>query len=116
MPSDNENFYDQHIAPKLAELGKQCQERGMSFIAMVEYDPGETGQTVMLPVGSSYQIRLAETAMRCHGNVDLLWNAIVKHAWEHGHNSIYLNQAGVPLTPEEPERDDNGVERAEGKS
>lgn len=105
MASDNEKFYDEEIALKLLELARQCHARGMSFVANVEYDPGETASTVQLTESAGFKLRLTAWAARCHGNVDSLWNVIVKHARQHGHNSVYLSLAKVP---EQPERAEGG--------
>lgn len=43
--SENEDFYDTEVAPVLAELANKCAERGLHFLAQVEYDPGEFGLT-----------------------------------------------------------------------
>lgn len=41
----DEQFYDSEIAPKLRELCEACKARGLSFLAVVEYAPGEHGRT-----------------------------------------------------------------------
>ena len=43
-----EEYYDNEIAPKLAELAMICTGNGMSFFAAVEYEPGEIGEIRML--------------------------------------------------------------------
>ena len=45
---ENEIFYDEVIAPKLAEVAKLCQDRNMSIVADVEYEPGEPGSPRVL--------------------------------------------------------------------
>jgi nicotinamidase-related amidase len=87
----NEAFYDQEIAPALAALAERCRERGLSIIAMVEWEPGEGGRTVSIQPGSSFGIRLAEAAMQANGNVDSLMIAVARHAKEHGHSSLVLS-------------------------
>lgn len=98
----NETFYDDEIAPKLAELAELCHARGMSFVSGVEFEPGRLGSTLMLMDAVSMLARLPALALRCDGNVDALFFAIIKHAQKHGHSSICLAQLGVPLTPEKP--------------
>lgn len=71
-------------------LATKCQDNGISIAAMVEWEPGETGRTVALTADAGVGIRIAEAAMRAHGNVDSLIWAIQKYAAEHGHNSICL--------------------------
>jgi hypothetical protein len=36
---EKEQFYDEEIAPKLKELMEQCADKGLSFLALVEYEP-----------------------------------------------------------------------------
>ena len=98
--TDNEVFYDIHIAPKLAELAKQCEARGMPFLALVEWEPGEGGRTCVLPPGSSFGIRMAELAARARGNVDSLILALMRYAGQHGHSSICLSRLGVAREPQ----------------
>lgn len=43
--TEGEAWYDAEIAPKLAELAKLCHARGMSFLAQVEYQPGDRAGT-----------------------------------------------------------------------
>lgn len=94
-----EAFYDEHIAPELLRIAKLAEDNGISLVVMAEWEPGETGCTVTLAKQSGFGIRMAEAAMRCHGNVDAFMIATSKHAREHGHNSIFLSQAGVPTVP-----------------
>jgi hypothetical protein len=100
IESVREKFYDEHIAPELLRLGKLCQDNGLSLIAMVEWEPGETGRTTCLAKGSGIAIRMADAAMQAHGNVDSLYFALAKHARDVGHNSIVLQQMGIPSSPE----------------
>lgn len=97
--TDNERFYDTEIAPKLLELARACQERGMSFTANVEYDPGETGRTGILQPDASIKQRIAHWAAAANGNVDSFMFAVMRHAREHGHSSAILNMLGVKLKP-----------------
>lgn len=96
----NEEFYDREVAPVLLGLAKQCQQRGMSFLASVEYDPenGGRGRTdfQMPDEGgklSSAQ-RIVHWAARANGNIDSFFIACDRHGKEHGHSSIYLQMAG----------------------
>ncbi len=98
----NDAFYDAEIGPRLLELAKLCGERGMSFVANVQYDQGETASTVQLTEDAGYKILLSAWGVRCHGNVDALWNQVVTHARKHGHSSVYLSLSGVPTAGELP--------------
>lgn len=96
----SEAYYDEHIAPKLLALAKECEEQGMSLLAVCEWEPGESGRTVSLRVGSGVGIRIANLAAQANGNVDSLWMAICRYAREHGHSSFMLAKDGIPTTPE----------------
>lgn len=43
--SEDEAWYDTEIAPTLADLAKRCHERGMAFLSVVEYQPGDIYMT-----------------------------------------------------------------------
>jgi len=96
----NEEFYDVKIAPKLAELAKLCQDRKMSFLCSVEFDPenGGRGRTeVQMPDTAatlSAAQRLVHWAARCDGNIDRLFLTCDRHGHEHGHSSVYLYRLG----------------------
>lgn len=100
----DEEFYDAEIAPTLADLCKRCQDRGLAFLAVVQYDAdGNIGQTVCLPKGAPPVIRYANTLATCgvRGgvNIDGFMLAVAKEARQTGHSSVVLKQMGVPLTP-----------------
>ena len=55
-PEEREQFYDREIAPTLLELARKCQDNGLSMVAMVEWEPGETGRTACLAAGAGVGI------------------------------------------------------------
>lgn len=93
-----EQFYDEVIAPKLMELAQLCQEKGMQFVAVVEYEQGEVGLTERSELAiAGPQFRLAAYGARCFGNADKLIGALLKddkqHIPEGGETrSMYLKQ------------------------
>ncbi len=95
----SEEYYDEEIAPALRDVASKCEAWGMSIVAMVEWEPGETGSTRALAAGRGFGMELVQAAVSAQGNVDALVFAIMRHAREHGHASIILKQLGVPLTP-----------------
>lgn len=99
MGSEGEKFYDDVIAPALLGLAQQCQDHGLNFFAVVEWEPGEQGRTISMTAKSGLGIRLANTAAQANGNVDSLILAIMKYALEHGHSSMILHELGVPMEP-----------------
>jgi len=106
--SEREKFYDEEIAPTLLSMAEQCRARGMSMIAVVEYEPGtseedigSTGETVSLQHEAGLKMRMIQAAVQAHGNADILITALMRYGAEHGHSSICLKRLGVPLQPEE---------------
>lgn len=93
--SEKEDFYDQEIAPKLLALCKECQDRGVSFVAKVEWEPGESGMTAFVAEGAGIALLIASWAAKANGNADALIMALMKHGREYGHNSACLQQLGV---------------------
>ena len=39
----SEKWYDEEVAPVLLDLSRKCEARGISMIAVVEYEPRQTG-------------------------------------------------------------------------
>lgn len=111
--SPEEAFYDAEIAPVLLALCKKCQDRGLGFLAMVQYDPdGSVGRTVSLPANASAVLRYANAlgqAQTAGGvNIDGFMFAVMREARETGHSSMVLMQLGVPLTPPAPPAQEAG--------
>ena len=100
---ENEKYYDEVIAPKLLEVSRLLSAKGMSFVAQVEYDFGETGRIEYLDSGASTKQKTVHWAARSNGNVDALFMAIERSSRIAGHSSIYLTQLGIPYTPPNPE-------------
>lgn len=105
MASSNEAFYDAEIAPKLAELANACKARGMSFVASVEYEHDETGETYSVGPDCGIKMLMARLGIACRGNVDAFMLQVERHAREHGHSSMYLTLRGIPTTP--PSREEH---------
>ena len=94
--SEKERYYDEHIAPKLQALALDCQSRGLSLLALCEFEPGKSGQTRAYQDDASFSMKLADVAARAQGNVDSLLIALLSHARQHGHNSLLLQQLLEP--------------------
>lgn len=75
----SEQFYDDVVAPKLAEIAKLCTDNGMSFVACVEF--GETlAETSQLAEGYTFAPLLVKAAIAARGNVDALVISILQRA------------------------------------
>jgi hypothetical protein len=95
-PEEREAFYDREIAPALMELCLKCKDAGLPFLALVEWDTDDIGETVYLPSENvGIKTMLVAWAIRAHGNADALIRAMIKHGQEHGHNSAYLHMLGA---------------------
>lgn len=103
-PVNKEEYYDTHIAPRLLEIANECKDRGLSFVAGVEFGTEEFGRTVQITEECGIGLRLVDQALRAYGNVDSLWLGIQEHAKKFGHNSIFLQQQGIPTKPTNEER------------
>ena len=68
--SENEIYYDDVIAPKLAEIANLCGERGMSIVCDVEYSPDEIGSTILVQEGAGVKILFTRFASKSRANVD----------------------------------------------
>ena len=101
MKTKGEKYYDKHIGPKLLELGQDAQLNGLSFFAMVEWAPGQHGETLYVQKSFSLSLIMAKWAAASRGNVESLWQAIQKYAVKYGHNSVSLAALGIPYKPEQ---------------
>lgn len=95
-PKEREDFYDREIAPILLDLANKCAENGLSFVAMAEWDAGETGRTMKVREDAGIGIKMALWAMQATGNADNLIWAMQRHGKAHGHNSICLHMLEQP--------------------
>ena len=79
--SDNEKYYDKEISPVLADLAKKCQKNGMSLATMVEYDNGDTGNTIYTQKVKDMSVKMimAVTGIKCNGNIDSFLMAMIQY-------------------------------------
>ena len=68
--SENEAWYDAEIAPALAALAMRCGERGMGFIAEVEFEQNRRAGTHVLMDDSGMALRMIHLATCTAPNVD----------------------------------------------
>ncbi len=96
-PEEREQFYDREIAPVLMDLARRCEGAGLSFLALVEWSPDETGKTMSMREGSGIGTKMVLWAMQAKGNSDnLIWQ-MQRHGREHGHNSVCLSMLDHPV-------------------
>jgi len=91
VDGDKETFYDNEIAPKLAELANLCADNGLSFVAAVEVEPFLLGETRRLAEGFTVAPLLASQAIASNGNADALIMAMLKNEKGEKSQSVMLN-------------------------
>lgn len=82
--TEGEVWYDTEIAPKLAELAKLCHARGMSFLAQVEYQPGDRAGTYFLREDAGLAMQMVNLCCRTAPNVDNYIIHLKRHCKEMG--------------------------------
>lgn len=68
--TEGEAWYDAEVAPALAELAKRCHQRGMSFVAVVEYQPGDRGRTAYMTEDAGLAMEMVNLCAATVPNVD----------------------------------------------
>lgn len=102
-----EDFYDKEIAPALAELGNKCQANGLSFLAVVEFNQSESGdseygKTLAVAKGSSDSFLWFDAFVLANANFEKYTMAFVRHVNASGrpHTSIFLERLGINPDPD----------------
>lgn len=78
----NEAWFDAEIAPKLLELCNACADRGMSFLACVEYDPGERSTTTRI-TNNSLSMSMLSLCAQAGVNIDAYIFGLLRHLNKH---------------------------------
>lgn len=65
-----EQIYDEDIAPVLFELGEKLKQLNMSMVAVVEYSPGERGDTYVMGNDSGLEMHMLTLCAKSVPNVD----------------------------------------------
>lgn len=82
--SENEDWYDREIAPKLVELCNACHERGMSFLSVVEYEPGSRSRTQRFTSGAGLEMTMIAACAKTAPNIDGYVIGLARHCREKG--------------------------------
>lgn len=94
----NEQWYDEEIAPILLEISKRCEGRGVSLLAVVEYEHGHRGRTATMAGDAGLEMRMLDFCARSGTNVDSYTVALIRYCRERGipmGGSIVLNRMGA---------------------
>lgn len=84
-----EREYDEIIAPMMADVAKKASEFGMSLVARVEWESGESGITQIGDQDISMGQRMAWFAVHSHGNIDKMLMSMQRSGIDFS-QSIYL--------------------------
>ena len=82
--TESEAWYDAEIAPALAALAQRCQERGMAFVAAVEYQPGDHAGTYLVGSDACLQMQMISMCSRSAPNVDGYFLNLARYCREKG--------------------------------
>lgn len=96
----SETYYDEHIAPKLLAIGKECEANGLSLIATCGYAPDTYGTTRVIQEGAGFALTMINAAVEARGNLDLFMMWMERSARKNGHSSVYLSMRGIPENPQ----------------
>jgi hypothetical protein len=93
----SEAIYDAEIEPKLLEVAKLCEQRGLPFVAAVQYEPGAYGETRYLPEHTDLAMVMNTLMIGAQGNADLFVIEMRRYCAKHGIDtgaSIVLSDFG----------------------
>lgn len=93
--NEKEQFYDEEIAPVLLDLANKCAERGLHFLAQVEYEPGEFGLTRKFADDPHLAMIMLELCARSQHNIDSFIIGLLRYTNENDidiSGSIILRQ------------------------
>lgn len=99
-----EAWYDAEIAPALAELGKRCQARGVPFLALVEYQPGDRGRSFFMPEHAGLAMTMVHLCAATAPNIDAYFIALARHCRRSGVDtsaSFVMSKLHQPAAPVE---------------
>lgn len=93
--TENEQWYDDEIAPLLLEVARRCKTRGVSFIGAVEYNPTDYARTTTFATDAGLAIRMLDFCAQAGTNVDGYIIALMRYCRKHDiptDSSIVLNR------------------------
>src|SRR5688572_29931314 len=82
--SENEEWYDREIAPKLLELANACGDRGMSFLSVVEYEQGGRSRTQRLTESAGLEMTMIAHCAKTAPNIDGYMIGLIRYCRENG--------------------------------
>lgn len=94
----NEQFYDDEIAPALAEIAKKCLEKGLSMVAVVQYgeQAEQRGATYVTGGNSSLPMIMLRYCDQTAPNIDCYMIGMMKYCAKHSidtSSSIFMRNS-----------------------
>lgn len=99
-----DQFYKAHVEPHLRSVEALCEEKGCSFVGMVELRPSKVKTVYTLSENLGPAALLTNMAVKARGNIDALMKEVCDYAIKNGHNSDVLWKLGIPTTSHLGER------------
>ena len=93
----DEEWYDQEIAPKLWELAKECEKRGLSFVCAVECESGTRSVIRSLTATAGLEMQMINHCVKTAPNIDAYVMGLAKYCREKGirtDNSMIMRLMG----------------------
>ncbi len=84
MSESNEEWYDREIAPALKDLAEACHQRGLSFLAAVEYESGNRSRTEWLTRDAGLEMVMLKYCAQTAPNLDGYVIGLIKYCCEKG--------------------------------
>lgn len=79
-----EAFYDAEIAPALLALAEKCKERDIPFLAVVEWNPNDRGQTIVQIPDQSMAMTMLAYCARMENNLDGYVIGLIRYCRQKG--------------------------------
>lgn len=100
--NDKEEIYDARISPLMQQIIEICQQENIQMFAVFQFSDcgfctsvsANGGHPVFHHLQAVFQSRVSDGV-----NVDKYITWVAEGARKHGHSSIFLKLAGVPLMP-----------------
>lgn len=80
----DEEWYDKEISPKLLELAEECGKRGLSFVSVVEYEPGSRAHIRRLTEDAGLEMMMIEHCATTAPNIDGYVIGLARYCREKG--------------------------------
>ncbi len=84
--TDIEKFYDKELAPKLLEIAKLCEGKGIPFLAIVEYDQNMIARTQVQTPDEGIEMVMVRHCAKTAPNIDGYVIGLARWAHKHGIN------------------------------